>query len=446
MKKIVCLISLILIILLSACDSSLSYYVEEQNADDIPTYNHIENIVPETTDIENTDKSLDFKTLVDRPVRCSEYYDSFTSKAGYESLKDEYLINLYKKIETAMYSISSYDDAKGRHMIPKLRVRDCKLSEAQITIVMQAISIDYPQVFWINNVFSYTFEDDDTLVQLYSLGDYRDIQTKINKLSGRASEIINSIPGGLNEFEREKLINNYIINYCTYDEDAISMADGWESFTSYGAIVEGKAICGGYSYGTQYLLNLLGINAVSVTGKGKDELHMWNQVKIDGLWYNLDTTWNDNGEMTGYDYFNLDDETLFKSHTASEVYNGNNDSPEDMLKNLYNVVYYECTSMDANYYYKECAIIKELNDEKGVEIISRLADTAMKGEEYFNISIEKETNFENTVNNLFYQSPYKFFYYITEANKLCSNKLNETEITVLKKEHINVITVRLKYN
>ena len=44
--------------------------------------------------------------------------------------------------------------------------------------------------------------------------------------------------------------------------------------------------------------------------------HMWNQVKIDGLWYNLDTTWDDPiGETElRHTYFNVDDSILGLNH------------------------------------------------------------------------------------------------------------------------------------
>ena len=46
------------------------------------------------------------------------------------------------------------------------------------------------------------------------------------------------------------------------------------------------------------LLRDLGINCVTVSSSD----HMWNEVKINGRWYTLDTTWNDNGHSADSDY------------------------------------------------------------------------------------------------------------------------------------------------
>lgn len=55
-----------------------------------------------------------------------------------------------------------------------------------------------------------------------------------------------------------------------------------------GALVEGRAVCYGYSLALKYALNYFGIESEMIKGK----THAWNQVKIDGKWYNVDLTWS----------------------------------------------------------------------------------------------------------------------------------------------------------
>lgn len=76
------------------------------------------------------------------------------------------------------------------------------------------------------------------------------------------------------------------------------------SYSAYGALVADSrgdantALCDGYTYAYQYLLQQVGIPVVRVTGKaGKsaDDLqpHSWTVISLDGEWYETDPTWDD---------------------------------------------------------------------------------------------------------------------------------------------------------
>ena len=59
-----------------------------------------------------------------------------------------------------------------------------------------------------------------------------------------------------------------------------------------GAVLKGKAVCEGYSKFLQQLLSLINIDSIIVQGGGakEDGGHVWNQVLVDGIWYNADVT------------------------------------------------------------------------------------------------------------------------------------------------------------
>jgi uncharacterized repeat protein (TIGR02543 family) len=81
------------------------------------------------------------------------------------------------------------------------------------------------------------------------------------------------------------------------------------SFDGSISILDGMAICTSYSGVTRYLLSRAGVECETIGGSG----HAWNVVKIDGDYYHLDTTFDDqlNGKFN-YDYFNLSDEEINK--------------------------------------------------------------------------------------------------------------------------------------
>lgn len=90
-------------------------------------------------------------------------------------------------------------------------------------------------------------------------------------------------------------INDYLVDTVTYDQ---TLSKNFVH-TAYGSLVNGLAVCDGYSYGAQYLLDGLGITNLVVSGDaynpstGASEGHMWSYVKLYDHWYGLDVTWND---------------------------------------------------------------------------------------------------------------------------------------------------------
>ncbi|MDD5924398.1 MAG: transglutaminase domain-containing protein [Clostridia bacterium] len=440
MKFLKVFLCVTLALCLASCTFPYKYSVNEEHNESMPEVTDIENIVPQHTDIDDIDSSLDFETLRWRNVKRSDYYKEVSVKYGYNSLNDVNLRNLYEKIESAMYTVSEKVDKKGRYTLPQLRVKGCFLSNNEIQLVLQAIYLDYPQVFWFSNYFSYVHDNGSTLVQLYAVEDKDSIQDKINTFSATVSSIISSIPGGLSEYEREKVINDYLVDNCVYDEDAIDTKTDWQPFCLYGAIVNGRAICGGYAYATQYLLRLVGIDAVSVTGTGKEELHMWNQVNIDGLWYNLDVTWNDSGDVTRYDYFNVKDEIFSINHTPDPLFIGSS-----LLDGkTCNLILKDCISDEANYYKKECMIYNG-DDASKNQLVTTIANACAERKPYISIVISDELDYEKELNTMFYESPYTFFVAISDANALVGDILTPDEISVAKKEGFCAVTIKLCY-
>lgn len=64
---------------------------------------------------------------------------------------------------------------------------------------------------------------------------------------------------------------------------------------AYGGLMYGKAVCVGYAEVVKNVFACIGIEARVIGGFEKDPQkrgHAWNQIKIDGKWYNLDLTWD----------------------------------------------------------------------------------------------------------------------------------------------------------
>ena len=138
------------------------------------------------------------------------------------------------------------------------------------------------------------------------------------------ASLINS---NMNDFDKVLAIHNWIIDNTEYDIEGYSSGDiSAKSYRASGVFEEGLAVCDGYTKAFELMASKAGLSVNRVAGTavnnyGNREAHAWNQVKVDGKWYNIDVTWDDpiidgssSGNNLSYKYFLLPDSS-FKDHT-----------------------------------------------------------------------------------------------------------------------------------
>ena len=96
------------------------------------------------------------------------------------------------------------------------------------------------------------------------------------------------------DYTKIKKVHDYIIENTEYDQSL----DKNNIYNIYGTIMQHSAVCEGYSKTMKYLLDAANVPCIIVCGiaknsNGQTESHAWNYVKIDDLWYAIDTTWDD---------------------------------------------------------------------------------------------------------------------------------------------------------
>lgn len=139
----------------------------------------------------------------------------------------------------------------------------------------------------------------------------------------------------MTDYDKELAIHDYIVKNCQYGYVDYSRE---YAYRAYGCLVQNKAVCNGYAEAMSLLLTCAGIENVIVTGEGREELHAWNQVCLDGKWYNVDATWDDplpdRGIFVGHMFFNVTDDVMDYDHIwKHEDYN----KCEDTAYNYYNM-------------------------------------------------------------------------------------------------------------
>lgn len=156
------------------------------------------------------------------------------------------------------------------------------------------------------------FEYDFTADEMFDMRDRTD--EKINQI---IKEIIKP---GMNDYQKELVIHDYIVNNTRYVQD--TEKDGFikkVDHTLFGVLVKGAGICEGYAAAMKKLLNSVGIECITVTGVAKGVPHAWNMVRIGEDYYHVDVTWDDpvmdNGtNVLSHQYFNITDKKMESDH------------------------------------------------------------------------------------------------------------------------------------
>lgn len=137
---------------------------------------------------------------------------------------------------------------------------------------------------------------------------------------------------GMSEYEKTKAAFDYLIENTSL-EDPVGLdlwrirgdGGGQPSFVenrSLSVLLYGVGMCEDYAAALTMLLRGMGLEAEYVPGltysaKGALVDHAWTMVKIDGVWYHLDSQLEDNISRHGairYRYFLLGDATMAGSH------------------------------------------------------------------------------------------------------------------------------------
>lgn len=101
------------------------------------------------------------------------------------------------------------------------------------------------------------------------------------------------------DYQKIKAVYEYMCKNITYDDT--SSDDDMLKHTAYSALVKKKAVCQGYASLFYRIMLELGVDCRVIAGIGGGGAHGWNIVKLDGLYYNLDATWD--AGTTDYTYF-----------------------------------------------------------------------------------------------------------------------------------------------
>ena len=153
-----------------------------------------------------------------------------------------------------------------------------------------------------------------------------------------AKAIVNQIiKPGMSDFEKAITIHDWLLFNVDYDHS-------YSIYDVEGTLNQRVAVCQGYALTFEAMAEAAGLEAVFIGGTADNgsgagyQSHAWNRVKINGVWYNVDVTWDDPGQPgknpsdhsgNGYDYFLISDAQLNKNHNADYFPEESGSCPQD---------------------------------------------------------------------------------------------------------------------
>ncbi len=223
---------------------------------------------------------------------------------------------------------------------------------------MEQLRSDYPEIFWRGNSYHATSATDGSKISI-SKPDFveeDDLPQMFEELYDAAWNVAVSIPDGSSDYEKVLFVYDYIMENTVYDYDGAKSDKRSMCHTSYGCLVEGKAVCEGYAAAFAYIMQMLGIESGVCTGSN----HAWNYVNLDGDYYWLDATWDDNDDdyPLGHTYFLINDEMLLRTRSF------------DLTQGFVP----ECTSLEYNYYVQNGGYFETYDEETVIDYISECSD------------------------------------------------------------------------
>ena len=174
---------------------------------------------------------------------------------------------------------------------------------------------DHPELFWLYNDINASMgvgsRENNGRYDVYfgfseQFEEFPEVMTRFNDA---VDAFLADIDLTKSEKEIAIAIHDKLIDTVTYDMKVCNENIRSDyAHTAYGPLVENgrgqanTAVCDGYSLAYTYLLQQAGLTAAVIVGEAggdKETMggHAWNIIMIDGVWHEVDSTWDDMGTL-----------------------------------------------------------------------------------------------------------------------------------------------------
>lgn len=180
---------------------------------------------------------------------------------------------------------------------------------------LEQLKCEYKRVKNGFNVkITYTCWDSFAIVKAYKTGNLNELNDRQLTLYNKYIEVLNAITSpSKSDIENELAVHDYLVKNVEYVDN------GDSSFNAYSALIKGTAVCIGYTECFKTFMDMLGIENATISGTAGNESHIWNVVKLDNEWYQIDVTWDDpvgsSSDYIDHSYFNITAQDMALDHT-----------------------------------------------------------------------------------------------------------------------------------
>lgn len=292
------------------------------------------------------------------------------------------------------------DEQDGQIVGVKVLLPYPLLDKDQLDVLYHAVLDDHPDIFYvISFAYKYIILPDNSvrytqMVLRYFLNAEQRAAAR-QEIALAVSELTQGLDDpSYSEYDKELLIHDRLLKRCRYDDNSAELNELErmeealpESFSAYGALCKGLAVCEGYTRAMMLLLDHVDICTVPVYS----ENHVWNLVWIDGLPYHLDATWNDDEDMVLHTYFNVTDRELLRGR---EIYKQTPALPN-------------CTATDNAYFVRTGTDLSDSSEQEILESIAAQMEQYDRFELLFS-SDNYETALDMLSDDAFFDELYPF--------------------------------------
>ena len=266
----------------------------------------------ETVLEENYDPDKEVKiTRAARPIRPVQKQDVY----GRVLSGDFYFYrNMLSKSERAIYD-QIY--ANALDLDPRFDVSGVLVPHANLDRIVLAVRFDNPDLFWLANQFSYTYDRNGNLssVTLEFYDAANNITAYKEAFYSYTDSVLEQVMHFDEDIDKIKYIHDFLITLNDYNWGPMNQS-------AYSAVCYGETVCAGYAAAFQYFMQRLGIPSAIVHGNANGS-HVWNIVYLGGDFYALDVTWDDPvgnpSNVYYYNYFNTTDRALSQTHSRDSL-------------------------------------------------------------------------------------------------------------------------------
>lgn len=142
----------------------------------------------------------------------------------------------------------------------------------------------YPRYFYVKSSISYS-RDEAGIVEEIDIEYKSEAGQLLEGYDRVIANVVKNVDKSWSDMEKALYVNDYLARNCQYDAEAPN------AHSSYGALVDKKAVCQGYALAFLELTRQLDVTCEMVTSKSVN--HAWNMIKIGNSYYHVDVTWND---------------------------------------------------------------------------------------------------------------------------------------------------------